>query len=404
MKRLWWVIGILGLVLVGLVVGGPLWAGEAAPPAASLEALPPAGSSEGFARATEPDAIAFPRDLGPHDDYQTEWWYYTGNLQTADGRPFGFQFTIFRRALAPEEETTDFADSEEKSVESEQSVVSSASSWRSNQVYLAHFTISDIAADAFYPAERFSRGAAGLAGATADPYRVWLEDWSVEQVAPGQVRLRAQTGDVALDLALTETRPPVLHGDGGLSQKGPERGNASYYYSLIGQQAAGSVTVAGETFDVTGQVWKDHEWSTSALSDGAVGWDWVSLQMDDGGALMLFEIRRADGTREPLSAGTYVAPDGTLTHLRQGDWTLAVTDTWTSPTSGGEYPAGWRISVPAVGLELSGRPQMANQELNVSTVYWEGAVAFEGTRDGAPVAAEGYIELTGYAGSMEGRL
>ena len=283
-----------------------------------------------------------------------------------------------------------------------ESVVSS--DWRSNQVYLAHFAISDIDADAFYPAERFSRGAAGLAGATADPYRVWLEDWSVEQIAPGQARLRARTGEVALDLLLTETRPPILHGDGGLSQKGPEPGNASYYYSLIGQQAAGSVTVGGETFDVTGLAWKDHEWSTSALSEGAVGWDWVSLQMDDGGALMLFEIRRADGTREPLSAGTYIAPDGALTHLRQGDWTLEVTDTWTSPTSGGEYPAGWRISVPAVGLELSGRPRMANQELNVSTVYWEGAVAFEGTRDGAPLTAEGYIELTGYAGSMAGRL
>ena len=412
MKRLWWVIGIIAIVIIGAVVGRPLWAGESAPPAASLEALPAAGSSDGFARATEPNAIQFPRDLGAHDDYQTEWWYYTGNLQTADGRPFGFQFTIFRRALTPEESTdfTDFTDSEEKSVESVDSVDSvDSSSWRSNQVYLAHFTISDIAADAFYPAERFSRGAAGLAGAAADPYRVWLEDWSVEQVAPGQVRLRAQTGDVAtgnvaLDLVLTETRPPVLHGDGGLSQKGPEAGNASYYYSLIGQQAAGSVTVGAERFDVTGLAWKDHEWSTSALSDGAVGWDWVSLQMDDGGALMLFEIRRADGTRESLSAGTYVAPDGTLTHLSQGEWTLAVPDTWTSPTSGGEYPAGWRISVPSVGLELSGRPQMANQELNVSTVYWEGAVAFEGTRHGAPVAAEGYIELTGYAGSMAGRL
>ena len=410
MKRLWWIIGIIGLVVIGVVVGRPLWAREAAPPAASLEALPAAGSTEGFARATEPNAIAFPRDLGPHDDYQTEWWYYTGNLQTADGRPFGFQFTIFRRALTPEEETadyTDFADLEPS--ESAKSAESAVSSWRTEQVYLAHFTISDIAADAFYPAERFSRGAAGLAGASADPYRVWLEDWSVEQVAPGQVRLRAQTGDVvtgnvALDLVLTETRPPVLHGDGGLSQKGPEAGNASYYYSLIGQQAAGTVAVGGESFDVTGLAWKDHEWSTSALSAGAVGWDWVSLQMDDGGALMLFEIRRADGTREPLSAGTYVAPDGTLTPLTQGDWTLAVSDTWTSPTSGGEYPAGWRISVPSVGLELSGRAQMANQELNVSTVYWEGAVAFEGTRDGAPVAAEGYIELTGYAGSMEGRL
>ena len=177
MKRLWWVIGIVGLVVLGAVVGRPLWAGEAASPAASLEALPPVGSSDGFARATEPDAVEFPRDLGPHDDYQTEWWYYTGNLQTADGRPFGFQFTIFRRALMAEDglsaDLADLADLEEslKSAESAQSADQS-SAWRTEQVYLAHFTISDIAADAFYPAERFSRGAAGLAGATAEPYRV----------------------------------------------------------------------------------------------------------------------------------------------------------------------------------------------------------------------------------------
>jgi predicted secreted hydrolase len=236
MKRMWLIIGIIGVAVVALVVGRPLLAGrDDAPLAASLEALPPAGSAEGFARATEPGAVEFPRDLGPHDDYQTEWWYYTGNLDAADGRRFGFQFTIFRRALTPEGETTDYADSTDcdpgNLCESVESVVSS--DWRSNQVYLAHFAISDIDADAFYPAERFSRGAAGLAGATAEPYRVWLEDWSVEAIAPGQVRLRAQTADASLDLVLTETLPPVLHGDDGLSQKGPEPGNASYYYSII---------------------------------------------------------------------------------------------------------------------------------------------------------------------------
>jgi predicted secreted hydrolase len=415
MKRLWLIIGIVALAAVALAAARALAGREPAPLAASLEALPPAGSAEGFARATEPGAVEFPRDLGPHDDYQTEWWYYTGNLDAADGRRFGFQFTIFRRALSPKEESSaDLADSADSltSSESAQSAQSAdnPSDWRSNQVYLAHFTISDIDGNQFYPAERFSRGAAGLAGATAQPYHVWLQDWSVEEIAPGQVRLRAQTADAALDLVLTETRPPVLHGDGGLSQKGPEPGNASYYYSLIGQQATGAVTVGKERFDVTGLAWKDHEWSTSALSEGAIGWDWISLQMDDGGALMLFEIRSGadDGTggsqTRPYNAGTYIAPDGTLTHLTQGDWTLEVTDTWTSPTSGGEYPAGWRISVPSVGLELTGRPQMANQELNVSTTYWEGAVEFGGTLGRAPISAEGYIELTGYAGSMEGRL
>lgn len=395
MKRAWVVVIVMGLISIALIVGRPLWAGDGADvPAAALQALPPAGSVEGFARATQPDAIEFPRDFGPHDDYQTEWWYYTGNLATADGWPFGFQFTIFRRALAPEV----------KGVETESLGESPVSRWRTEQVYLAHFTISDIEGGNFYPAERFSRGAAGLAGAQADPYRVWLEDWTIEQIAPGQVRLRARTEAVALDLTLNETLPPVLHGDGGLSMKGPEPGNASYYYSIVQQQAAGTVTVGAESFDVGGLAWKDHEWSTSALSDGAIGWDWFSLQLDNGGALMLFEIRRADGTREATSAGSYIAPDGTVTHLALGDWTLETTDTWTSPTSGGEYPAGWRIAVPSIGLELAGRPLLADQELNLSTVYWEGAVEFGGTLDGMPINARGYIEMTGYAGSMEGRL
>jgi predicted secreted hydrolase len=401
MKRLWLVILVVGLIVVGLLDGGALSAGrDEEVLEASLEALPAAGSTAGFARATEPGAVEFPRDLGPHDDYQTEWWYYTGNLATADGRLFGFQFTIFRRALAPSGALeTEFGGGDSALTNS-----ASSSDWRSNQVYLAHFTISDIAADEFHAAERFSRGAVGLAGAQATPYRVWLEDWTVEEIAPGQVRLRAQTDEVALDLALTETLPPILQGDAGLSVKGPEPGNASYYYSIVQQRASGAVSVGEETFDVSGLAWKDHEWSTSALSEGAVGWDWFSLQLDNGGALMLFEIRRADGTREPASAGSYVAPDGVVTPLALGDWTLEVTETWSSPTSGGEYPAGWRISVPSIGLELTGRPLMANQELNVSTVYWEGAVEFSGAMNGAPIGAQGYIELTGYAGSMAGRL
>jgi predicted secreted hydrolase len=395
MKRYWIILGLVALAAVALIIGQPLLAGpDAAPLEASLQSLPPAASPEGFSHATEPNSIVFPDDLGAHPDYQTEWWYYTGNLQTADGRPFGYQFTIFRRALTPDELESG----------SLPAGAATASDWRSNQVYLAHFTISDPAGDGFYPAERFSRGAAGLAGATAEPYHVWLEDWSIEAIAPGQVRLRATTDQTALDLVLTETLAPVLHGDGGLSPKGPEPGNASYYYSIVRQQATGTVRVGAETFDVTGLSWKDHEWSTSALPPGAIGWDWLSLQLDDGSSLMLFEIRRDDGTLEATSAGSYITPDGEVIHLSLGDWTLEVTDTWTSPTSGGEYPAGWRITVPSLELELEGRPLMANQELNVSTVYWEGAVAFTGTLAGEPVSAQGYIEMTGYAGSMEGRL
>lgn len=390
MKR--WLALLAILLLSGLFY--VLWrtAGAAADETtASLVPLLAEEDTVGYARATEPDAIRFPRDYGPHNDYQTEWWYYTGNLETAGGRPFGFQLTFFRRALAPPP-----AGQEDDQIGS--------GDWRSNQVYLAHFTISDVTENAFYPAERFSRGAAGLAGAQAEPYRVWLENWHAEQRAPGVVSLHAETEQVELNLTLTETLPPILHGDGGLSPKGPEPGNASYYYSIVQQAAAGSVTIAGEQFDVTGLAWKDHEYSTSALSEGAVGWDWFSLQMDDGSALMFFQIRRDDGSLEPASSGTFIYPDGRTRHLTREDWQLEVLDSWTSPISGATYPAGWLITIPAIGLELTGRPLMSDQELNVSTVYWEGAVSFDGVIDNRPVTARGYIEMTGYAEAMTGRL
>ncbi|MFN2107126.1 MAG: lipocalin-like domain-containing protein [Candidatus Promineifilaceae bacterium] len=358
----------------------------AVPANAALESLlvDDGTTSDAFARATVPGAVNFPRDLGPHEDYQTEWWYYTGNLQTEDGRDFGYQFTIFRRAIQPMSEVPQ---------------VDNPSTWRSNQIYLAHFTVSDMGGDEFHVAERFSRGGAELAGAQAQPYYVWLEDWSVTEVEPGTVRIQADTQDVSLDLTLVETMPPVLHGDGGLSQKGPEPGNASYYYSIVRQATSGELVIGEETFQVDGLSWKDHEYSTSALSPGSVGWDWFSLQLDDGSALMLFQIRRDDGSIEPYSSASFISNDGALQTLGHEEWQLDVLDTWTSPHSGGEYPAHWRLRIPSIALDLEGRPMMADQELNVSTIYWEGASEFSGTLSGEPVTARGYVEMTGYAGT-----
>jgi predicted secreted hydrolase len=382
MKRVLIPFALIIIVLLIFLLGRP--ADTALSTNASLESLlvDDGQTSDAYARALIPDNIEFPRDLGPHDEYQTEWWYYTGNLETEDGRPFGYQFTIFRRALAPETELEQ---------------PDNPSNWRDNQVYLAHFTISDIDSEQFYAAERFSRPAGGLAGAQAVPYRVWLEDWSVEEIAPGLVQLRAETEEVALDLQLQQTLPPILHGDGGLSQKGLEPGNASYYYSIVQQEADGQVTIGDETYPVTGLSWKDHEYSTSALNAGSVGWDWFSLQLNDGSALMLFQIRREDGSLEPASSGTFIYPDGSTEPLALGDWQLEVLERWTSPASGAEYPSAWRLAVPQIDLELEGSALMPNQELNVSTVYWEGAVAFQGQRDGQAVGAKGYIEMTGYA-------
>jgi len=394
------------LATIILALAGILWwrAGESSEPAGSQASLLPLLAEEGtagFARATEPGAIRFPRDLGAHDDYQTEWWYYTGNLESASGRRFGYQLTFFRRALTPPAPAEEQAGGE-------------VSEWRTDQVYLAHFTISDVAGEAFYFDERFARGAAGLAGAQADPYRVWLEEWFAAEVGVAgegdRVRLFAETEEVALDLILTETLPPVLHGDEGLSQKGREPGNASYYYSLVQQATAGTVTVQGETYAVTGLSWKDHEYSTSALEPGAVGWDWFSLQFDNGAALMFFQIRREDGSLQAESSGTFVYPDGSTVHVPLDEWNLEVTDSWTSPDSGATYPAGWEIRIPSLDLELVGEPLLADQELTVSTVYWEGAVQFSGTWQGGPVQAgqalqaNGYIEMTGYFETMDGRI
>ena len=401
---------LMVVLLVIMASAGWLWwhSSRGASEAGAQASLLPLLTDEdtmGFRRATEPGAIQFPRDLGPHPEYQTEWWYYTGSLQTAAGRRFGYQLTFFRRALTADGGRP--GDDRPQPGQREQSSTPGAqapSDWRTEQIYLAHFAITDVEGEAFYPNERFSRGALGLAGAQVEPYRVWLEDWSAVETADGAVRLIAQAEDVALDLRLTQTLPPILHGDGGLSPKGPEEGNASYYYSIVQQETTGTVAVQGESYAVEGLSWKDHEYSTSALSPGAIGWDWFSLQMDSGAALMFFQIRREDGSLQPESSGTFIHPDGATQEVTLDMWQMEVTGTWESPHSGAEYPAGWRIRIPELDLILEGQPLLADQELNVSTVYWEGVVNFAGMWQGENISATGYIELTGYAGSMEGRL
>jgi predicted secreted hydrolase len=384
------ILFILTVSVVALFTGCRDDSHNGVEPSVQLFLLPFEEDLSGFARATQPGKIEFPRDRGAHDAYQTEWWYYTGNLSTKEGRRFGFQLTFFRRALTPPPAAGDHRASE--------------SAWRTNQVYMAHFAISDIDNDRFYHSEKFSRGAVGLAGAQADPYRVWLENWHARETAPGVVRLFARTDDAEIDLVLTQKMPPVLHGNRGLSPKGPEEGNASYYYSIVRQETKGTITVQGQVHEVSGLSWKDHEYSTSALSPGAVGWDWFSLQFDDGTAMMFFQIRRADGTLEEASSGSFIHADGSVQHLGREDWELTVKETWNSPDSGADYPSRWHLEINALDLVLSGASLMANQELTVSPTYWEGAVAFNGTRYGRSVNAQGYVEMTGYAETMAGRI
>ncbi|HJX28469.1 MAG TPA: lipocalin-like domain-containing protein [Thermoanaerobaculia bacterium] len=343
------------------------------------------GDDRGYARATEPRTFGFPADHGPHPEFRTEWWYYTGNLATAEGRRFGFQLTFFRSALAPE-------------------MPERGSAWATRQAWLAHFALSNIEGEEgerFHSFERWSRGAVGLAGIQTAPFRVWVEDWSAQAdggddgpVFP--MRLRAAEGEVALDLRLEQGKPPVLQGERGLSRKSSEPGNASYYYSLTRMPATGTIRVGGESFTVQGSAWMDREWSTSSLGEGQVGWDWFALQLSDGTDLMLYQLRDAEGRPDPSSSGSIAGPGGETRPLALRDFSLEPLATWESPDSGARYPARWRVRVPSEELDLTVTPLLADQELDVSFRYWEGAVAMEGTRQGRPVRGNGYVELTGY--------
>ena len=354
-----------------------------APEPSELSILDQLGSGDAgsFARAVEIPTFEFPADHGPHPEFRTEWWYFTGNLTgAADGREVGYQLTFFRSALADRPEAR-------------------ASGWATSQAYMAHFamTVPDGPGAGFYSFERFARGAGGLAGAETGPFRVWLEDWSAEGGAElPPIRLRAAEGEVALDLALAPGKPLVLQGDRGLSQKGREPGNASYYYALTRMPSTGSVRVAGRTLEVSGLSWMDREWSTSSLDEGVVGWDWFSLQLDDGRDLMAYQLRREDGTADPLSAGSLVGVDGGARKLAFDDYRIEALDRWRSPGTGRTYPSRWRLTVPSEKLELDIEPLLDEQELDHSFVYWEGAVRFAGRSGGQPVAGRGYVELTGY--------
>ncbi len=343
-----------------------------------------------FARAYDPVPFVFPQDHGAHDAFSTEWWYYTGNLRADNGDLYGYQLTFFRSALSaqPSTRTSDFA---------------------ANQVYMAHFAITSGSANQHTSYDRFSRGSAGLAGAQGDPqYAVWLEDWRAQQIGPDQYRLTAAVADaqnpMALDLVLTETQPPLLHGEQGLSQKGAEPGNASYYYSLVRMETQGTLTIGGATATVGGHSWMDHEFGSSALSGDALGWDWFSATLDDGTVLMFAEIRTQSGESQEIFEGTLALADGRQFVITQDDFELTALDQWTSPKTNITYPSGWQVRFAPYAIDLTIRPLIQDQEMDVAFTYYEGATLIEGSHAGAAVTGRGYVELTGYgadAGSYQ---
>lgn len=322
----------------------------------------------------------FPRDYFDHPDFQTEWWYYTGNLKSANGRHYGFELTFFRQAVSRDP--------------------AQAATWDVKDLYLTHLALSDVNGQHFYHAERVNRAGPGIAGVSASDARIWNGNWQIQWQDSDQ-KLEAIESQFQLNLTLHAQKPPVIHGENGVSQKSEGAGHASYYVSLTRLAARGNLELNGEQFDVSGLAWMDHEFFTHQLESSQVGWDWLSLQLEDNTELMLFRLRRKDGSLDPFSAGTYVDAQGKSTHLRAADFTLQpLTESWTSPATHATYPIAWKIAIPKLEMELESHTALAAQELTGKTrlapSYWEGAIALEGHRGKAQLGGVGYLEMAGY--------
>ncbi len=341
-----------------------------------------------FKRADKPRPIQFPRDLGAHPAYKTEWWYYTGNLSADNGRRFGYELTIFRSGLRPDALK-----------------IGNPSAWRTKHLYMAHLAITDAAGEEFYSYERYARGAAGLAGAQSDPFKVWLENWQVRRGSESSLSsgkkipdmlLQAQAEPISLDLRLQSVKPPVLQGDRGLDQKGPESGNASYYFSLTRLESKGTLSIGKKSFEVTGWSWMDREWSTSALGKDQVGWDWFALQLSDNREIMYYRLCNKDGSASAYSNGVIIDSTGQKISIAPDDISIAPQAYWTSPTTGVRYPVRWQMNIPEQNIKLEIIPLLENQELQTRFKYWEGAVSIIGKYKNETLDGYGYVELTGY--------
>ncbi len=328
----------------------------------------------------------FPRDHGKHPEFQTEWWYFTGNV-ASDDRQWGFQLTFFRRSMMKERAKRE-------------------SAWAVKDLYPAHFALTDIKGKRFYHAELLSREGPGLAQADSAGLNVRIKDWSAEQQG-NDIRIRACQDAYALDLRLKPVKPVVLHGDRGYSRKGDADRQASYYYSFTRLEAIGTITFNGTSHKVEGLAWMDHEFGSSILLEDQAGWDWFSLQLNDGSEIMAFRLRKRDGSYE-RPFGTLVPDRGHPVDLEGRRITISVKKTWTSRRTQAVYPSGWTIEIPSQNIRLTVSPLFQDQELvaarSTGITYWEGAVEVHGSHNGSPVQGKGYVELTGYAHTMAGRL
>jgi predicted secreted hydrolase len=320
-----------------------------------------------FLKALPGWRFEFPRDHFAHPAFRTEWWYYTGNV-FAGQQPFGFELTFFRQALAE--------------------AAASKSVWSVRDAWMAHLALTDVQGKRFYHAERLNRTGPGLAGVDAERQRIWNGNWSCT-LLPQWHELRAVDPRFGLELKLTPRKAPVIHGRDGVSQKGPRPGQASHYLSFTRLATAGRISLGGKSYEVAGSAWMDHEIFSSELDAALQGWDWFSVQLDNGCELMLYRLRLKGGATSEYSAGTFVDEQGRTTHLDSKQFRLQPGRRWK------DYPVEWELEAPSLGIRLQAAPRLDDQELLSATKltpsYWEGAMTFRGTHSGF-----GYLEMTGY--------
>jgi predicted secreted hydrolase len=327
-----------------------------------------------FLPVTPDKPLVFPQDFGAHPQFRTEWWYATGWLQTPDGKPLGFQVTFFRAATEHD--------------------AANPSAFAPRNLIVAHAALSDPALGKLLHDQKSGRAGLGLAYAKEGDTDVGIDGWRFVREAGGSYRASVAGGTFSLDLTLTPTQPPMLQGENGLSRKGPRPEQASYYYSEPHLKVSGSATREGKTVTLNGSAWLDHEWSTSYLDERASGWDWTGINLDDGSALMAFQIRGKDGGRIWAHAALRDS-SGRITAFSQEQVKFEPARTWRSPRTGGIYPVATAIRTGDIVWQLT--PLQDDQELDTrrstAAVYWEGAVSV--ARDGRP-AGRGYLEMTGY--------
>ncbi|RYF40561.1 MAG: carotenoid 1,2-hydratase [Comamonadaceae bacterium] len=325
-------------------------------------------------------ALAFPRDRGAHPDFRTEWWYITGQAM-AGNRAFGFQLTFFRSR-----------------VEATQSM---ASAFAAKQLLFAHAAVTDVQGGKLWHDQRIARAGFGVAEASEEDMAVRLRDWSlqVDAARPDRYTALLPAAGFGLDLAFAETQPMLLQGNNGLSRKGPEEAQASYYYSQPQLAARGVISLGAERFDITGKAWLDHEWSRELLHPKATGWDWIGMNLDDGSALTAFHLRdKAGGAL--WDGGSFRPAKGKASIFQRGDVAFQPVRTWTSPLTQTSYPVEWLVRTPAGTYTV--RAVIDNQELDsrqsTGAIYWEGLsdlIDSQGQRVG-----RGYLEMTGYASPL----